>query len=371
MTNSNQRLSNEQVIIINILNTMYNDNRQTIININETLNNLISNNNNIRDFLLQFFYSNNINNNFLSQYDINTFLQPLPERDTYYFRDRLRDLNNNITSSSNLPSSNLPSSNIPSSNIPLNNLPSNNVHSNNHNNLRQQERRSRDNLLYINNRPYIIDTITEYTIPTTSRNSLNNTRYNNNILTQLLQSFFQPIEVYPTQSQIETATRVTRYGDIIQPINTQCPITMENFNDNDMVTVIRPCSHIFHTDNLMNWFRSNSRCPVCRYDIREYNLNASTEFFNNPTNPISTTNTTNSTNPTNTTNTTNSTNPINTTNPTNLTNPTNTTNSINRNRININDINDINSQLNNILNEVLISGRTLISTDSSGNIMLF
>jgi hypothetical protein len=32
----------------------------------------------------------------------------------------------------------------------------------------------------------------------------------------------------------------------------------------------------------MNWFRTNCRCPVCRYDIRNYNSNASTEFFNTP-----------------------------------------------------------------------------------------
>jgi hypothetical protein len=47
---------------------------------------------------------------------------------------------------------------------------------------------------------------------------------------------------------------------------------MDDFNDNDMVTVIRHCGHTFHTENIMNWFRSNSRCPVCRYDIRDYNI---------------------------------------------------------------------------------------------------
>ena len=90
----------------------------------------------------------------------------------------------------------------------------------------------------------------------------------------------QPVEVYPTQSQIEAATRRVRYCDIARPINTQCPISMDDFNDSDMVTVIRPCGHIFQTEHIMNWFRTNCRCPVCRYDIRNYNSNASTEFFN-------------------------------------------------------------------------------------------
>ena len=95
-----------------------------------------------------------------------------------------------------------------------------------------------------------------------------------------MQNFFQPIEIYPTQTQIESATRHVRYNDIITPINTSCPISLESFNDNDMVTVIRHCGHIFKSDQLNTWFRSNCRCPVCRYDIRRYNSTTSTEFFN-------------------------------------------------------------------------------------------
>jgi hypothetical protein len=138
--------------------------------------------------------------------------------------------------------------------------------------------------LYLDTQPYTISE-TFYTVPlrtsgTNNRsNRSNNNSNNNNVLSQLLQSFLQPIEVYPTQTQIETATRRVRYSDISRPMNTQCPISMDDFTDNDMVTVIRHCGHIFHTENLMNWFRSNCRCPVCRYDIRDFNSNASTEFF--------------------------------------------------------------------------------------------
>ena len=83
-------------------------------------------------------------------------------------------------------------------------------------------------------------------------------------------SFFEPIVIYPTQSQIELATRNVRYCDIVTPINLACPISLENFNDNDMVTVIRFCGHIFSTASLNTWFTTNCRCPVCRYDIRNY-----------------------------------------------------------------------------------------------------
>ena len=86
--------------------------------------------------------------------------------------------------------------------------------------------------------------------------------------------------MYPTQIQIETATRNVRYCDILNPVNRSCPISLETFNDTDIVSVIRFCGHIFKQDQLNTWFRTNCRCPVCRYDIRNYNSpsNAS-EFF--------------------------------------------------------------------------------------------
>jgi hypothetical protein len=93
--------------------------------------------------------------------------------------------------------------------------------------------------------------------------------------TSAFQRFLEPVEVFPTQTQIETATRRARYCDIVSPINRSCPISLENFTDTDIVSVIRYCGHIFHTEDLNIWFRTNCRCPVCRYDIRNYNSNSS------------------------------------------------------------------------------------------------
>ena len=103
-----------------------------------------------------------------------------------------------------------------------------------------------------------------------------NSRHNNNNETSLpnfIYRFLEPIEIFPTQTQIEIATRVARFGDIVTPLNNSCPITLENFNENDQVLVIRHCSHIFSRSGLSSWFRSNCRCPVCRYDIRNYASN--------------------------------------------------------------------------------------------------
>ncbi len=235
-TNTNAFRTNDRQILINMLVTMYNNNTRLLSNITDTLNNLNDSNNQIRDMLdelLNVPQQNRNNPRHFGSYE------------RQYRENRRNNRNVNL------------------------------------------------NRMFINNRPYIIDSITEFTIPIRETTSRNNERQQNQrnhqansidtnaTLSNLLNIFMQPVEVYPTQSQIETATRRVHYCDIARPINTQCPISLETFNDTDMVTVIRPCGHIFHTEYLMNWFRTNCRCPVCRYDIRDYNSNASTEFFTN------------------------------------------------------------------------------------------
>ena len=113
---------------------------------------------------------------------------------------------------------------------------------------------------------------------------------NNPTISNLFHTFFDPIEIFPTPSQIEVATRVVRFGDIIRPLNSSCPISLENFNDNDQVLMIRHCNHIFSNTELISWFRSNCKCPVCRYDIRNHiptntnivsDLSGNTELLSN------------------------------------------------------------------------------------------
>jgi hypothetical protein len=231
-TNSNNfRISNEQLLLINILNTMYSDNLRQINFITSSLNNLIDTNDQIRSSLVQIL---NINQN---------------------------SGNNN-----------------------------NNNRRNRYNDRREWENNNRFNTLRgsSGNQQYV-DLIgivnPEYSLPLRPTGNYINRNNQNNTFSQLLQSFLQPVEVYPTQSQIESATRRVRYCDISRPINNQCPISMVEFNDNDMVTVIRHCGHIFHTEHLTNWFNRNCRCPVCRYDIREYTTNSSTFFTEQAQNP--------------------------------------------------------------------------------------
>ena len=76
--------------------------------------------------------------------------------------------------------------------------------------------------------------------------------------------------LYTLQRQIELSTQNARYGDLVSPLHTICPISHEPFNENSQVTIIRHCGHIFNTPELNTWFSNNSVCPVCRYDVRNY-----------------------------------------------------------------------------------------------------
>jgi len=126
------------------------------------------------------------------------------------------------------------------------------------------------------NREIVFDSI-PYAIDINSANPENE----EDNYTRFMQNFLRPIEIFPTNAQIEVATRNVIYSNILNPINVSCPISLENFNDDDVVSVIRFCGHIFNPDQLKIWFRTNCRCPVCRYDIRNYNVNTSILENNN------------------------------------------------------------------------------------------
>lgn len=72
----------------------------------------------------------------------------------------------------------------------------------------------------------------------------------------------------PTQAEIQTATETVLYGTIENPPDDCCPISYEEFEDETTVTRIKHCGHIFSSEHLTRWFATNSKCPVCRHDIK-------------------------------------------------------------------------------------------------------
>lgn len=69
----------------------------------------------------------------------------------------------------------------------------------------------------------------------------------------------------PTAEQIQNATENMNYSADL--IHTICPISLEAFQDQEPVTRIRHCGHIFRQDCLRRWFENHDVCPVCRYSI--------------------------------------------------------------------------------------------------------
>jgi hypothetical protein len=78
------------------------------------------------------------------------------------------------------------------------------------------------------------------------------------------------VVVRPTDRQVREATQLVRFENIIDPQNSSCPISLERFTGQQLVTRIIFCGHIFSTNELQTWFETNVRCPLCRFDIREH-----------------------------------------------------------------------------------------------------
>ena len=121
----------------------------------------------------------------------------------------------------------------------------------------------------INGIPYILENIQQFTI--NPRTNAPTTDFINSFMN--LMDFQSNVPIIPTRQQIVSATREIQFGDIENPINTTCPISLETFQESDTITQILHCGHNFNTRQLNTWFQSNVRCPMCRYDIREYNNN--------------------------------------------------------------------------------------------------
>ena len=151
--------------------------------------------------------------------------------------------------------------------IIINNNNRNNNRNNNSNNNSNNNRNIWDNYFLVSDPfNYSRNTSIQLTREELNRlNSINVTRPLNNSSTSNI----------PTRNQISRATNTTLFSNIVNPSNNTCPISRDRFNSNDTVTQISPCGHIFTSNNLQQWFTYHSVCPMCRYDIRNYNPSTS------------------------------------------------------------------------------------------------
>ena len=175
----------------------------------------------------------------------------------------------------------------------LNNINNNKHHNNNNNNNNRQQYNYQnihdENIQSHNNlhsflpppppqpRNITPSPIHFFQMPNTNNNNNNN---NNNNITNLIEQM-TPVDVIPSQEQINMSSRIIMFNNISSPINSSCPITHEPFTHDEMVLQIA-CGHIFNNDAIRMWFQTNVRCPICRYDIRDsHNNNNNSDNDNN------------------------------------------------------------------------------------------
>jgi hypothetical protein len=82
-----------------------------------------------------------------------------------------------------------------------------------------------------------------------------------------------PVTIRPSLSQIRRATKIALLRDISYNIENEspiCPIDREVINEDDSVMQIIECGHFFREANLRTHFTMRTRCPLCRFDIRDY-----------------------------------------------------------------------------------------------------
>ena len=182
-----------------------------------------------------------------------------------------------------------------------------NTNSNSNRNRNRRTTRENDNIFYDYNNPINPNIYLErlagyqnfgHRITNANANRNRNRNANSNIygtsdLSSLLSNFLNSnVIVRPTNQQIENASRLVSYNEILNPNSESCPISLERFNPTDQVRQITHCGHIFLPSEFNEWFQSNVRCPVCRYDIRNnYMPSINIAPISGPTGPSIETNT--------------------------------------------------------------------------------
>jgi hypothetical protein len=77
----------------------------------------------------------------------------------------------------------------------------------------------------------------------------------------MLRNFLDPVAVTATPAQIAAASETN-----VRPTNETCSICRDPIL---VGTRLRACGHHFHASCIDQWLGMNTRCPVCRHDIRE------------------------------------------------------------------------------------------------------
>jgi hypothetical protein len=91
-------------------------------------------------------------------------------------------------------------------------------------------------------------------------------------LNQIAPISHEDVVVAPTETQISGACDVMLARDANLSEQYVCPIDLSPIEANESVMKIKHCGHVFRESNLRELFTRDVKCPMCRYDIRDYLL---------------------------------------------------------------------------------------------------
>ncbi len=93
---------------------------------------------------------------------------------------------------------------------------------------------------------------------------------NNNIMNQI-----------KILTKLSNTTETLIFSNIMEPKNTSCPISLEQFTSASNVTMIKNCKHLFNPQSLTQLLTSISTsniCPICTYDNTKEIIDGYTYF---------------------------------------------------------------------------------------------
>lgn len=89
------------------------------------------------------------------------------------------------------------------------------------------------------------------------------------ILNNLTRDLDSTVPVPVSTETVQETCRTFTYEDASGNRTTECPIDLSPFQEGDEVLEIIHCGHCFRKSNLLRWFETNPKCPICRVDVRD------------------------------------------------------------------------------------------------------
>ena len=154
-------------------------------------------------------------------------------------------------------------------NINIHNLETNSANSANINNLLVY---SNNYINYLNNSViYLNNSITYLNNLVNTINVQQNQQQQQNQHNAYLLNYtfddFEKLSVANLNAIINTNCEDIYYEYISSPNNDTCAITQETFTNNDKVTILKSCGHVFNSCAIKKWLMQHQTCPNCRYNI--------------------------------------------------------------------------------------------------------